>query len=183
MPYSQADRLPAPPSFVTVPPSVFSHEWEARPRDEQAVGLRLVSQADIDTARAQARERAMAAVPDVTDYSHDQQTWIDAYNDALMAHVVAMAMCDPNDVEKTWAPIKAAPEDIVRTYMTPGGIKLVYDAWERMRIGLDPVHDEATDEEVATLPELYAEQITKLSTVRAARVRRLLAFVLGELRP
>lgn len=183
MPYSHVERLPAPPSFVTVPASVFSHEWEARPRDEQAVGLRLVSQADIDTARAQARERAMASVPDVSDYSHDQQTWIDAYNDALMAHIVAMAMCDPNDVEKTWAPIKAAPEDIVRTYMTPGGIKLVYDAWERMRIGLDPVHDEADDDDIAQLPALFAEHADKLSTVRAARVRRLLAFVLDELRP
>jgi hypothetical protein len=180
MPYSQVDRLP-PPSFVLVPASAFTVEWEARPREEQAVGLRLVSQSDIETARAQARERAMEAVPDVTDYSQDQQAWIDAFNDALMGHIVAMAMCDPNDVEKPWAVIKAAPEDIVRRFMTPGAIKHVYDAWERMRIGLDPVHPEATDEDIARLPALMAECDTKLSTVRAARVRRLLAFVLEEL--
>lgn len=173
-----------PHSFVVVPPSAFKSDWEDRPKDDLCVGLRLVSHQDIQVARAQARERAIQACPDLDiGDAIDLQTFTDAYNDALMAHLVSQATCDPNDVTAPWGLIQAAPEDMVREFMTSDGLKLIFDKWESMRISLDPTQREASDDEVAALATVLAEHGPSLSLVKRARVRRLLAFVLDELQP
>lgn len=173
-----------PSAFVVVPPTAFRADWDARPRDKVAVGLRLISAADVETARAVARKTANDAHPDTnTSADHDLRLWADAYNDALLAHIVACGTCDPNDTMEPWPLVKAAPEDMVREYVTPDGLRLIYDAWERMRIASDPTQAEATDEDVARLPALLAERSESLGRVKRMRVRRLLAFVLSELEP
>lgn len=171
-----------PPSFVLVPPDAFKDEWEDRPREKVAIGLRLVSHQDLQVARAQGRRRANEAFPNLDDEDGRELIfWSDAFNDALIAQIISAAICDPNDVHEMWEPFKAAPEDMCRMFLTSDGLRLLYDAWERMRISVDPTQREATNEEAALLPALLAERGEGLGRVRAMRARRLLAFVLDEL--
>lgn len=173
-----------PPGFVNIPPSAFKSDWEDKPRDIMCAGLRLISHQDLQVARAQARERALRAVPDAdASRPFDLDTFIDAHNDALLAHIVSQALCDPNDVSAPWEPFKAAPEDMVREYVTSDGLKLIYDHWERMRISLDPTRREATDEEIAGLPALLDAKRESTSALKLARMRRLIAFILDDLNP
>ena len=171
-----------PPASVIIPPSAFADEWEDKPKDPVCAGLRLVSHQDLQVARAQARERANRAIPDPDVEETDEVlVWSDAYNDALLSHIVAIALCDPNDSAQSWSLIKAAPEDTVRAFMTSDGIRLVFDAWEKMRIASDPTQREAEDAEVETLVALLKERSASLGRMRSSRVRRLLAFCLDEL--
>jgi hypothetical protein len=171
-----------PPSFVVVPVDAWRSDWEDRPKEELAAGLRLISHQDLQAARAQGSERAKQAFPDIDiENPLDLQAWADAYNDAILGHIVAMALCDPNDVSEPWEPIKAAPEDMVREFMTSDGLRLIYDAWERTRISVDPTQREATDEEIDTLPALMREKGTTLTRTTSSRARRLLAFILDEI--
>lgn len=179
-----ANEASLPPGFVNIPPNAFRSDWEDRPRETMCAGLRLIAHQDLQVARAQARERALRAVPNAdASKPHDLQAFIDAHNDALLAHIVSQALCDPNDVTSPWAPIKAAPEDMVREYFTSDGLKLVFDEWERVRLSLDPTRREATDEEVAALPALLDSRSPNLSALKRARMRRLLACVLDDLNP
>lgn len=171
-----------PPGSIVIPPNAFADEWEGKPADPVCAGLRLISHQDLQAARAIARERANRGIPDpdVEDVN-EVYAWSDAYNDALLAHIVAMGTCDPNDSKLAWPLISAAPEDIVRMFMTSDGIKLVFDAWEQMRLASDPTQREADDEEVVELAVLLHERCGGLERARACRVRRLLAFCLDEL--
>lgn len=170
-----------PLSFVTVPPHIFSEEWDARPKAPVAIGLRLVAEADVFVARAQARRRANEAFPNLSDSPNELPLWVDAFNDAFLAHFLAFAMCDPNDAAADWEPFRASREDMTRMFVTPDGLRLIYDAWERMRIANDPTQREATNEEISGLVELLEERSDLLGRPRAMRIRRLLAFCADEL--
>lgn len=170
-----------PLGFVTVPPLAFTDEWENRPKAPVAIGLRLVAEADVFTARAQGRRRANEAFPNLSENPNELVMWVDAFNDAFLAHFLAIAMCDPNDATAFWEPFKAAPEDMTRRFVTSDGLRLIYDAWERMRIENDPTQREASDEEISGLTELLAERADLLGRPRAMRIRRLLAFCADEL--
>lgn len=171
-----------PPGFVLVPPNAFRSDFPNRPTEPVAVGLRLVSQTDLQTARAQARETASQAIPDVKlDDPNDIQAWTDAYNDRLMSYIVSQATCDANDVLEPWSFVRMAPEDLVPLYLTADGIKLIFDKWEQVKISLDPTQREATDDEVDNLLDTLREREDGLSFVRRARIRRLLAYVHDEL--
>jgi len=179
--FSDVEANP-PPGFDLVPPDAFKHDWEGRPREPVAVGLRLVSQTVLQAARAQAREAANQAIPDVClDDPNEVQAWTDAFNDRLMSHVVSQAVCDPNDSLEPWSIVKMAPEDLVPLYLTAEGIKRIFDKWEHMKISLDPTQREATDEEIEVLLDVLREKEDRLSFVRRARIRRLLAYVHDEL--
>lgn len=169
-------------AFVVVPPNAFAAEWSGRPAEPVAVGLRLIPHRDLEGARAVARQSANEALPETnTDDPLEMQVWADAFHDRLLQHIVACGTCDPNDVTEAWSLFAAAPEDMVRQCLTTDGIRLIFDAWEQMRIASDPTQREATDAEVAGLPALLAERGERLAKVRLMRARRLLAFVLAEL--
>jgi hypothetical protein len=70
---------------------------------------------------------------------------------------------------------------MVREFMTSDGLRLIYDAWERTRISVDPTQREATDEEIDTLPALMREKGPTLTRTTSSRARRLLAFILDEI--
>lgn len=171
-----------PPAFALVPASAFDSRWEERPTSTVAIGLRLIPIDDVKTARATAAKAANDAHPNVDpDDPVNWPLWVECYNDALMLWVVARGICDPADATSSWKPFEPAPEDMARDYLTPGGVRYLYDEWERMRIATDPTSPEITDDEIEGLPDLLAEKLPLAGRIRAARVKRLLAFVVREL--
>ena len=168
-------------TFV-VPVSAFADTWEDKPKTTICVGLRTIATQDLRTARAQAAEMANRCHPDVAPEDGDKfGAWIEAYNDMLMAWIVARGTCDPNDVNmpvEVWA---AGPEDLVPLTLTKGGKQLLFDRWEMMTIAVDPTGRMASDDELTTGLPLLMQHTDKLAKNKAARLRRLAAFILDEL--
>ena len=178
MNYSQVakDRVP-PPKTVLLEPDAFAPAWGHRPKNAVAVGLQNLSDDDETTARSEAEKTT-------NRLGHEnRENRIDAFNDSLMAELVARSVCDPNDVRNEQANLPM-PEDHLRTALTPAGIRYLYDEIERLKIESSPLHPEATDDQLSELVEaLSADDIlATLGPVREKRVRRYLLFCLDEIR-
>lgn len=172
-----------PPATVVVKPDAFVATWSDRPTTDVAIGLRLIAHDDVSTARAHAAKTANAAHPDVDiEDAANWPLWVEAFNDALMLWIVARALCDPNDASQAWRPFQAAPTDMASDYLTPGGLRFLFDRWEKMRIETDPVAREADGDEIAELAGLLIDRLPLAGKMRSARCRRLLSFVVDELR-
>lgn len=169
-----------PPSNVVVPLRAFDETWESRPKGDVCIGLRLVAEDDIQTARSQAGKIAKKLHPRAAVGSLDQELWFDAYRDALVRWIVARGTCDPNDVTRAWEGWSTAPEDIVAIALTTDGVRLIFNAWERMRIASDPTTPEATDEEIVKLA-MAQDRLSTLPRAEAACLRRLLRHCLDQL--
>lgn len=176
------NESPVPPMTEVVPTSIFAQTWDDRPTEPICIGFRTIANRDISVARSKAAEWANNVHPDVTpDDGEKFSVWIEEYNDALMRHVIALGTCDANDIRESPEWWSAMPEEQVRVYLSPDGVKLLYDLWERMRVSVDPTLPCATDEDIrGRLIELLP-LAKHLGHGREHRARRLLAFVLDEL--
>lgn len=170
-----------PPGNVVVPPAAFDAAWERRPKTDVCIGLRFITDDDVQTARGQAAKLAFRLHPHAMPGGLEEQPWADAFEDALIRHLIARGTCDPNDVTASWHGWREAPEDMVGIALTVEGARLIFDAWERMRIATDITMPEATDAEIATLAERATARLKAIEPARAMRVRRLLRFCLDEL--
>lgn len=170
-----------PPGDVVVTPRVFDDTWDGRPKSAVCLGLRFVSDDDLQAGRQQAAKVANRLHPRATSDSPEALLWADAYHDALLRWIVARGTCDPNDVSRPWDGWRAAPEDIAAIALTSEGAQYIFDAWERMRIATDPTIPAATDEELAVLPARAAAKLSSLERAAAVRIRRLVRFCLDEL--
>lgn len=175
----EAKAVPAPRT-LTLPPSVFASEWKMRPTEPVVVGLRLLPDAEEQTARAEALRIALELHPDTRDAG---DAFVDAYNDALLRWIVARGICDPNDVT---APTQILPmaEDQVRHALTSSGVRYIFDAIERLQLETSPIYAEASFDEVAELlHRLGADpDVGSLAGITRKRALRVLRYVLLELR-
>ena len=183
----ETEAAKKPPATLLIPAWVYADTWYDRPKwsyDPVLVGLRTIADADVQTARSQAAIYALQLHPRAREDEAERGFWSDAFNDALMRWVVARGTCDPNDVRDGCELWREAPEDMVREALRPEGVGFIYDAWERMRIASDPTQRVAGLDELVmaagTLEENYPALLAR-DPVRAARVRKLLAFVFDEL--
>lgn len=170
-----------PPGNVIVPASAFDATWDRRPTSDVCLGLRFISDDDAQTARSQAAKTAFRLHPRAASGGLEEQPWADAYEDALMRWIVARGTCDANDAAKAWDGWLGTPEDTVSVALTIGGVRLIFDAWERMRIAHDVTIPEATDEEIAQFAAIAPERLGQIGKAEASRVRRLVRFCLNEL--
>lgn len=162
-----------PQRHVTLPPSAFSDKWSGKPSGNVAVGLRIVGQAQVETARGEAAKTAW----ELHDKPGDVVAREVAYEDRLMAWIVAFAACDPNDRTVS----KFTPDGIVQE-LQPDGIRRLYDEFEAFAIEQSPLVAPATDHQIETLiAAIAAGAIDNLQRARAVRVRKLLSFILAEL--
>jgi hypothetical protein len=164
------ERVPS--RVIELQPNVFADEWPDKPSEPIKAGLRLLSEGDIHTARAQAADRA-------TQLHEDQGGRVEAYNDALMAWAVASSLCHPTDTRESF--LESAFENVFLAF-TSEGIRRIWEEIEVMHLLRSPLIDEI---DATGLESLVADlQAGKLATLGAkeARVRRLLSFVLEELR-
>lgn len=162
-----------PSRHVTLPPGAFSDRGSGKPSGNVVVGLRLVGQAQVETARGEAAKYAW----ELHDKPDDVEGRQIAHNDRLMSWIAHFVTCDPND--KSVA--KFTPDGIVQA-LTPDGIRRIYDEFEAFAIEQSPLVPPATDREIETLVGLVDRgDLDRLPRARALRARKLLSFVLYEL--
>lgn len=161
----------APGTTLVLKPDVFADEWQSKPREPVCVGLRLIPDSEKTKARFTAEELA--------DQVHPKRdhNWIDAYNDALMRQVVALAICDPNDVKKPFELMPFAESD-VSDAVTSAGASFIFGALARYELATDPNVAPAGDEDLARLSSLLG--LVDASQLRVG-LRRTVAELLAEL--
>jgi hypothetical protein len=99
-----------------------------------------------------------------------------------MRFAISRATCDPNDARKGWEVWHGVADDIVHIALTREGTKAIYDAIERITLATSPVRPELKDDELDELIAGIREALPLMPRGREARARRLLRFVLDEVR-
>lgn len=166
--------LNKPLKIITIEPGLFASSWAKRPPATIALGLRTLSEADVDSAEKQAERRA-------AEYVAKPDEYLRVYNHELMCCAVARGICDPNNTDKP-APFLEYPEDTVPKALTPAGLRYIFDALEQALVESSPIYGEATDAEVLALADgLRDGALSGLSPALAARARRFLKFILNDL--
>lgn len=140
-------RIRAPGATLVVPVDSFADGYSQKPDGPICVGLRLLSEEDRRKVRHVAEEQAHELHPRGGD------GWIECYNDAAKRQVVALSMCDPNDVTK---PSEFFPyaEDTVLVALTTRGTELIFGAVEQHEIDSSPLEQPATYETLKQLARL-----------------------------
>jgi hypothetical protein len=170
-PQSDEDRY-RPPKVIDVPPDAFASDWAERPSEAVAVGLRIIPDDDLQTARDNAAAFAARRYLDQVDTVEA----VDCFNDALLRHKIARATCMPEDVRQ---PFFRAAEDTVRFALSTDGVKLLAQEIQLFELERSPAYKPATDDEVLDLAALLQTEAPFLgmSAIDEQAVRRLLAVV------
>ncbi|WP_394847403.1 hypothetical protein LZC95_08050 [Pendulispora brunnea] len=180
--------------MIVLPPSAFADRWEAKPDAAVAVGLRLLSERDIQVAKAESSKWVDKMYSGADGVIRDVDKAVESWNDCLVRWACALGTCDPNDVTKPYFP---AAEDVIGDALTSEGLRRIWDALELLHLEESPVAPEATDAEILALIGRIAEGtadvaesegraidagplLTGLSLAQAKRARRLFGR-LGEL--
>lgn len=173
--YDQALKK-TPGRTLVLEPWVFADSWEKKPREAVCVGLRLMSEAEKTTARAESGRVAIELHPEGGPNA------VDAFNDLLLRHCVAFGICDPNDIMQPWHLMDLA-EEAVRIALTSRGARFIYEAIERYEIESSALSNEIEDVGMEELIlALQEDALLTLPSNRSALARRLLQYVLEEIR-
>jgi len=169
-------RSRIPEQHVILKRDAFAEDWQGKPEVDFALGLRRVSDADIQTARAEAAKYAI-------EMHDDQLGRIESFNDALMRWIIIRGTCDANDSSLN-APIFEGSDENLRNALTSKAIRYLWDAVERFHIEHSPIVAEASDDEFLELIAYLKMPVIleKLSPGARKRFRKLVGFLLSELR-
>src|SRR5579859_883072 len=107
-----ADPNRPPRKVVVVSPDAFADEWARKPTADVAIGLRLLSESDVQAARGEAAQQAVRWFADLEGECIDEDARTDPFNDGLIRHALARACTDPNNQSIAW--FGEAAEDTVR---------------------------------------------------------------------
>lgn len=167
-----------PARTIILPPSTFADEWDKKPKTDIVVGLRLLSEADEQHARAFASNQVVLLYTKDDDTKIvDEQAAYDTYNDCTFECCVARAICDPNDVTKPH-PLFQVAEAQVPAHFTSDGIRFVWDAMHRMRVELSPLVQPIDDEGAKSVAmAILAGALTRLDRATEVSARKLIAAV------
>ena len=161
-----------PPTVVMMPPDAFADTWPEKPSEPVPIGLRLLCESELQTARAEAARKAV-------DLHDDDEGRYEAYNDGLIAWAVAAAACDPEDVNK---PFVEMPYENIPLAFTSQGLRRLWDELEVLHASRSPLTPEADDDELKMLAGLLtAESVGAIDPKQQARVRRLATFLLENI--
>lgn len=166
-----------------LPPSSWAADWPEKYEVDLALGLRRVSDADLQTAKAEAVKFAVEMYPAQAGADPFYDVRIEAYNDALMRWMIVRGTSDPQD-SRLNAAVFSNDEENVRLALTKNAIRYAWDEFERFHLANSPIVPEATDEELAALAALLATRPfwERLSGGQKARFRKLARFLLTELK-
>lgn len=170
-----------PPRKVVLQPSAFADTWSGKPGGDIAIGLRLLSEADVQTAKAEAEVQARRwyADPNDGEVTH-WEGLTDAYNDGVMRHCLARACVDVNDVTVSFF---ESAEDTVRNALTPEGVARLWDELTLLHAASGIRIAAADDEEIARLARVLADghAVAALDKGEAIELRKLLGYCLSML--
>lgn len=156
----------------TLPPSAFCDRWQKRPSEPVKIGLRCgLSEDELSNAQRMAMNTAWDEYP----RPEDLELRLESYNDHLVTNVLARACTSADDTSTTF--FAPAPEELIRVALAPGGIRQLWNAWERFSIGLSPIGEELDLEELQALAKLLTERADKANV----RARRFAAILRKEL--
>lgn len=173
-PRAPQQKRPAPRA-VEVPVHAFADDWAGKPTQPMRVGLRLVSERDMQMARSEAAKHAWRLHRE----EHDDENRVDAFNDALVRWVVSCALCKPDDATAPfWDDMQL---EVVNGALTSEGVRLLWEEYETLAIDSSPLSRELDDEELPALGMLTADVFDALDPEESRRVRRLLAHCLDTL--
>lgn len=142
-----------PARVVLIPVTAFADSYANRPTAPIAVGLRLLSEHHVTGARAEASKEAVRDFMDEEGDIRDPAAFNDAYNDALLQHLVAAAICDPNSVAAPH-PLFPYAGDQVPGAFTREGLLLVWHEIQRLHHEASPLVPPITADGVAELVAL-----------------------------
>lgn len=147
-----------------------------RPTKPLAVGVRLLSEQDVQEAKAEGSR----VVTGFYGGAPDPEGINDAYNDALMRSCVARAITHTED-----ASIRhfVLGEEEIRQQLTPEGVRALFQAVESVHIGASPCMAEIDDDGCLKLAAILQRRkaFATLDVESRARVRRLLSYALDAL--
>jgi hypothetical protein len=171
------EKIRPPGCKLILEPWAFADSWERKPSGNVCVGLRILSEAENTTARAEAATLARQLHPE----GGDEQT--DCFNDALLRWLVATAVCDPNNVDSPAPVFGATDEELIRVAMTERGIRFVFDSLLKYQVETSPLYPEIGDDELGELSTLMLGGAADLLPPGArSTAKRHLLFALDALR-
>lgn len=177
MKLSTIARPKKPAKTIVLPRSAFSDNWENKPATEVAIGLRFLSQGDLDTARREAERTAQGFYQQFRERDKDcaDQTLEDVFNDAFLVQVVSFATCNPNDVSHPYFPLA---QDVVPMALTPEALRRIWDELVILHKGSVESRPTASDEDVKRLARAL-----KKAPELDVETRRLCAYLLEKVGP
>jgi len=172
----RVQRATPAPTTIVLQPHDFASDWAQRPKEPICCGLRVLSADAEDSAKEQARKKAIETDTDDVQAELEKQ---------YLIFYCAMALCDPNDVERHCEPFDMASDQLPAA-LTSSALLRIYDTAERLKIETSPLFPEAANEDLDELAgELLGgalQDLEKVDSRKAARVRRYARFILDDLR-
>jgi len=120
-----------PRRVVQIPPTAWAEGHPEAPVTAVDVGLKLLSEQDVQEAKVTAA-RVIAELYGQVD---DEESIVSGYNDALMRACVGRATCKPDSAA---TPFFELGEDEIRVKLTPEGIRGLYQEIEANHLALSP---------------------------------------------
>ncbi len=165
-------EAPKAQRVVTLALSAWVPTYRDKPEGDAQVGLRIPSQAELESARAEAAAKAWRLHPN----AEDADDRLDARNGVLMALVVARGTCQPDDLHAPY--FAAMADDLVPCAWTPGTIEMLFERIDLLLIEESPIAPALDDDGVAVLAEALriGSAWAGVDTATAQRARRLLRY-------
>lgn len=163
---AQRDRKPQ--KIVVLAPSSFAFDYPQRPSDEVALGLRTISERDVQIAKAEASKAMIRTYGEPDGSLRDPEKAFEYWNDAFTTYALARATCDANDIEKPYFP---RAEDTIGKALTSEALQKLWAEYSLMS---------RTTGDRAKIGDDEAEQLGK--ALERGALRGLEAGVQGEVR-
>ncbi len=170
----------APLRTIVFPRDGFSDNWSGKPHEDVAIGLRLLSESDIQQARSEATKQAIQWYEGREGECIDEDSRTDSFNDSLIRFAVARGTCDPNNKSKAYFDLA---EETVRLALTSEGARFIWDELIRLHIGTGVNITPISLEDLRDLARrLQSGGVEMLPPAKKLEVRKLLTHCLDALR-
>jgi hypothetical protein len=170
---SAAQETKKPDRIVVIPPSLFAATYRNRPTAEVAIGLRVISERDVQIGRAAASKHMVTLYGTDTGKIRDPEQAYGCWNDTWLAYAIGKAACDPNDADKPY--FTFAEEEVARA-LSSEGLRRLWDEYCLINRGTGE-RAQIADEELLPLAKSLVN-VGFLEPVQQAEIRKHLAWVL-----
>jgi hypothetical protein len=166
-----------PDCIVVLRPSDFAFNWHKKPETEIALGLRTISEKDVQAAKGEASKEMIKMYGDGDTLRDPEKAW-ECWNDSFLAFAISRAACDPNNADAhyfQWG------QDEARKALSSHALRRLWDEYELMARGTGE-RRQITDDELGVLASsLRAGAVASLDNIAGRETRKHLAHVFDTL--